>query len=126
MSTNEKRSIKNIVYGIIFIVIIIVIGLLAYVNSPFFNNPDVANPQVNMQQKIRDELGFDGSILEYDWVVWSKTAEDSGMIFTKMETWKQFKESYIQNPYVFVMMLDNQTRVVWIKPYINHVIYYEY
>lgn len=100
--------------------------MLAYVNSPFFNNPDVANPQVNMQQKIRDELGFDGSILEYDWVVWSKTAEDSGMIFTKMETWKQFKESYIQNPYVFVMMLDNQTRVVWIKPYINHVIYYEY
>lgn len=121
-----KRKAKNIIYSIILIVIIIAIGLFVYANLPLLTNPQVTEPQVNMRQKIKDELAFEGSILEYDWVVWSKTAKDSGMVFTKMDTWEQFKESYRQSIGSFVIMLDQQNRVVWFKAYINHVIYYEY
>ena len=110
------------VYGIVIACILIAVGLFVYFNYPFFPS----KPEIDMRQKIEEELPNGYSIYEYDWIVWSKTARDSGLVLTKMDTWEQFEESYKQTPYVFVMMLDEKNRVVWFKPYVNHAIYYEY
>ncbi len=111
----------KLVYGMVIIGVIAVAGVFAYTNLP-----PSSRPEVNMRQKIKDELNFEGSILERDWSVWSEIARDSGMIFTKMDTWEQFMESHRQGIGSIVIMLDEENRVVWYKAYVNHAIYYEY
>ena len=120
---------KAVVYGIVLVSIVIAIGLFIYFNYPFSLSKSETNPsepEINMRQKMNDELSNGFSILEYDWVVWSKIARDSGMIFTRMDTWEQFKEGKTQSLSTLVIMLDQQSRVVWFKAYANHVIFYEY
>ena len=85
-----------------------------------------SRPEVNMREKLNEELSNGYSIREQDWLVWSKIARDSGMILTRMDSWEQFKESYRQMPYTLVIMLDQKSRVVWFKAYVNQAVYYQY
>ncbi|MCK4478388.1 hypothetical protein KAU88_07670 [Candidatus Bathyarchaeota archaeon] len=106
---------------ILLIALIVIVALLVFFK---FYSPSRAS--VDMRQQIKNELSNGYSIREYDWGVWSKTARDSGLILTKMDSWEQFKESWKQNPYGIVIMLDEQNHVVWFKPYYNQAIYYQY
>ncbi len=113
---------KWLLVGII-VIILTVAGLFLYTRFSFLAEPQ---PEINMQQKIRDEISGSYSILAYDWNVWSKTFRDSGGILTKMDTWEQFKESYRQSIKPITIELDETNHVVWFKGAINHAIYYEY
>jgi hypothetical protein len=115
---------KKMLLLIVFIIAItVIVGLILYFQSPSLFQP---KPEIDMAQKIRDEISNDVSILNYDWIVWSKTFRDSGGVLTKMDTWEQFKESYRQSIKPFTIMLDEANRVVWFKGSLVQAVYYEY
>jgi len=125
----RSHKVRNAVIVISFLTVLLIgfalfSGLIKLNLSLLSSQP---KPEINMRQKILDELPDGYSIQESDWVVWSRTFRDSGGIFTKMDTWEQFKESYRQNRLLVLFIgLDQQNRVVWIRPAWNQVIYYEY
>ena len=112
--------------GLLVVVILIILtiaGLFLYTRFAFLAEPE---PEINMQQKIKDEVSCTPSIVTYDWNVWSRTFRDSGGILTKMDTWEQFKESYRQSIKPITIKIDEGHCVVWFRGAINHAIYYEY
>jgi len=111
---------KRFVYGLIAVGVLVVIGYFVYINFPLSSKPEI-----DMYQKIREEISNGYSVLQYDWMVWSRTFGDSGGILTKMDNWEQFKESYNQS-FGGPIMLDEQNRVVWFKGSAIQAVYYAY
>jgi hypothetical protein len=110
---------------ILTVIVIVILSVSALAYTGYFSSFLEPKPAVDMNQKIQDELSTN-SISNTDWTVWSRTFRDSGGILTKMDNWEQFKESYKQSPWVIVIMLDQNARVVWFKGAMNQATYYEY
>ena len=101
--------------------ILVIAGLFLYTIFAF-----LARPEINMQQKIKDELSCTPSIVPDDWNVWSRTFRDSGGTLTKMDSWEQFKESYRQSVKPITIGLDDGHCVIWFKTATNQATYCEY
>jgi len=114
---------KTSTIAIICVGIMLVSGLSLYLGFPLLTQP---KPEIDRSQKITDEISGSYSIVKYDWLVWSKTFQDSGGILTKMNTWEQFKESYRQSINPITIELDETHRIVWFKGSMNQAVYYEY
>jgi hypothetical protein len=109
---------------VVFIIIGLFVGVLVFTNN--LPSLSVNKPEINMNQKLQDELPGSYGITNYDWSVWSRTFKDSGGILTRANSWEDFKESFRQFPAVISIELDQNNHVVWFKGAINHAIYYQY
>ena len=103
------------------LIILVVASLFLYTIFAF-----LAKPEINMQQKIKDELSCTPSIFTDDWNVWSRTFRDSGGNLTKIDSWEQFKENYRQCIKPTTIGIDDGHCVVWFKNSSNQATYYEY
>jgi len=89
--------------------------------EPTFDiHDEIAN--LNAERKSWDNY----HILEYDWLVWSRQFEATGSVFIEMYSWGEFQESLKQNSFVYVLMLDENHRVIWYRTSFSSGVYYNY
>lgn len=128
---NPARERKiAITIGIVLVVIIVSVFLVSiFILYPITNQTQ--EPEFDIHEEIATlnserKSWMQYTLQEYDWKVWKKQWEASGGTLIRMDSWDDFKESLRQNSFIWLLMLDEENKVIWYKPTLTAAIYYRY
>lgn len=125
----RKEKVDKFEVGLVLGLTIVLICILVVGYSPFSLLEGVWWEEINIREEIGKLRTYDDgnySVLEVDWIEWSRKMRDAEGNFTKMDTWKEFNASLEYRDITF-LMLDEEKKVVWYNPlFTNQVIYFEY
>lgn len=125
----RKEKVDKFEVGLVLGLTIVLICILVVGYSPFSLLEGVWWEEINIREEIGKLRTYDDgnySVLEVDWIEWSRKMRDAEGNFTKMDTWKEFSASLEYRDITF-LMLDEEKKVVWYNPlFTNQVIYFEY